>query len=153
MSSTTPHTTRPGFPGRALAAGLSLATLLALPALAEVRVSGAPMAPGQSRVIAEPADRLLPSDGRGGETRLRIDQVERSSARGGIVNQLSIGTLTQEAQGEDAVSETIIGIIDGVEAEGSITNQVTIGTSTDIAIGAGARACSAIGTIGRASCR
>ncbi len=46
-----------------------------------------------------------------------------------------------------------IGTIEDVEAGGSISNSVSIGSSLNIAIGAGARACSEIGTMGRATCR
>lgn len=139
--------------GRAFAAGLCSASLLALPALAEVRVSGGRMAPVERGVEVEAPDTASPKGDGESETRLRVGEIERSTAPEGIENRLDIGTLTQQAEGEDAVSKTIIGIIEDVEASGSITNQVTIGTSTDIAIGAGARACSEIGMIGSAGCR
>lgn len=124
-------------PTTPLALGLCLAALLAVPALAEVKVTKERPEVAASDVDAAPTDRPRPSDRRGG----------------GIVNRLEIGRVTQDARGQGAVSKTIIGVIEDVEAAGTITNQVTIGTSTDIAIGAGARACSEIGTIGRATCR
>jgi|GEM_PF-2159505 len=153
MSSTMPATKRWAHHARVFTTGLCLATLLALPSLAEVRVSGDRVAPVELGIEAEAVDPVGPKSEGGGETRLRIGEVERSTAPEGIDNRLDIGTLTQQAEGEDAVSETIIGIIEDVQAGGSIINQVTIGTSTDIAIGAGARACSEIGTLGSAGCR
>jgi hypothetical protein len=56
-------------------------------------------------------------------------------------------------EGSGAVSRMAVGTISGVTVGGDLDNTVTIGTSTNIAIGAGARACTEVGTMGRATCR
>ena len=157
MSSTTLHQTRAGRSTLGIAAGLglALAALSALPAAAEVKL------PSERGVEVGGAltnqqsigSYSTSSDGANARTSLRINTVERSKARGSIKNTTEIGDLTLRAQGRDAVSQMVIGTIEDVEADGSITNSVTIGSSLNIAIGAGARACTEIGTMGKATCR
>jgi hypothetical protein len=155
MPSTMPRQMRPARQPRAVAAalGLWLAALASLPAAAEVKLPS-------ERGIEAPDSRATEAkletwvgDGPPGRTILRVDSIERSRARGTIVNQTSSGELILYARGRGAVSETVIGTIEDVEAGGAITNTVTIGGSTTIAIGDGARACTEIGTMGRATCR
>jgi hypothetical protein len=163
MSSTTPHQTGAGrsILGIAAGLGLTLAALSALPAAAEVKlpsergveVRGGVAVGGALTNQQSIGSYSTSSDGANARTSLRIGTVERSKAGGSITNTTEIGDLTLRAQGRDAVSQMVVGTIEDVEADGSITNSVTIGSSLNIAIGAGARACTEIGTMGKATCR
>ena len=157
MSSTTSKQTRAGriFLAGAAGLGLALVAVSALPAAAEVQLPSGPGVTVGGDLTNQVSIRstATSSDGQGAQTSLRVNEVERSRARGSITNTTEIDDLTLRAQGRDAASETLIGTIEDVEAGGSINNSVRIGSSLNIAIGAGARACTEIGTMGRATCR
>ena len=136
-----------------LAAGLGLwiAAMAALPASAEVALSGDGGREGRNTPVNALRIEQLSATSAGTQatTTLEANTVERSAAGGTITNRSTVDTLILRAQGRGAVSEMAIGTVSDVTAGADVANTVTLGTSENIAIGAGARACTEIGTLGR----
>ena len=133
-----------------LGLGLWLAACVALPAAAEVKMSGNDGVKAGGSITNQLQIKKLTTSaqGKNAKTVLRGNTIQRTTAGGDISNVTEIDELTLEANGKGAVSKMAVGTISDVEAGGDITNQVTIGTSTNVAIGDGARACTELGTLG-----
>jgi hypothetical protein len=148
MPRSTPTARRSGH--IALGLGLWLAVCAALPATAEVTMSGNDGVKAGGSITNELQIKKLTTsaEGKNAKTVLRGNTIQRTTAGGDISNVTEIDELTLRADGKNAVSKMAVGTISDVEAGGDITNRVTVGTSTNVAIGAGARACTELGTLG-----
>jgi len=134
----------------ALVVGLWLVASVALPAAAEVKMSGNDGVKAGGSITNELQIKKLTTsaEGKNAKTVLRGNTIQRTTAGGNISNVTEIDELTLRAEGKNAVSKMAVGTISDVEAGGDITNQVTVGTSTNTASGAGAYACTELGTLG-----